>query len=150
MSKKIGGHEQLKYHGHAFGIRMIGVQHACELKQYLDEVRDEKQIILIDTPGMSQKDGRVPQQSKMLAEIDSCIKQLLVLPASSSGAILDECVRQFYAKYISATLISKLDEVTNLGSVLDVIIRHRLPLWVYGKWSTSPQGSPCGQRPFFG
>jgi flagellar biosynthesis protein FlhF len=127
--QKIASNEQMKIYGTLLGIKTYSVQNTEELKKTLDVLLETHKTIIIDTPGMSQKDGRVIHQSKVLSSMGYDIKQILILPATNSGDILEEIIRQFYTKNINATILSKMDETTNIGSVLDVAIRHRLPLW---------------------
>lgn len=138
-TQKLGNTEQLKLSGKILGIETYFVQNTEELKNLLDPLRSNYKVIIIDTPGMSQKDGRVVQQSKMFATFGYEIKQLLVLPATSSGIVLDECTRQFYTKHIHASIVTKIDEATHIGAVLDVIIRHRLPLWYMSNGQRTPK-----------
>jgi flagellar biosynthesis protein FlhF len=60
---------------------------------------------------------------------DSCgVKRLLLLNASSNGDTLEEVVRKYRSVGVVGCIPTKLDEAVSLGSVLDVALRHKLPL----------------------
>jgi len=90
-----------------------------------------KHVVLVDTVGMSQRDRQVAEQAAMLCGAGRQVRRLLVLNAASHGDTLDEVAHAYRQDNAGAPLgcvISKVDEATHLGAVLDTAIRHRLPI----------------------
>ena len=54
------------------------------------------------------------------------MKCLLLLNATSSGDTLEDVVRMYRSNKVIGCITTKLDEAANLGTVLDVAVRHRL------------------------
>ena len=63
---RIGAHEQLRIYGKLLGVRVIAVKDASDLQFVLDDLRG-KHLALIDTVGMSQRDGMVAEQLALLS-----------------------------------------------------------------------------------
>jgi flagellar biosynthesis protein FlhF len=136
---RVGAHEQLRIYGKILGLAVHAVKDATDLNIILSELRG-KHLVLIDTVGMGQRDQRVAEQIAMLAGAGTEVKRLLLLPATSSGETLEDVVCNYQrvrpvdgpadrgTKGISGCIFSKIDECVNLGTVLDVIMRHHLPL----------------------
>lgn len=124
-SYRIGAHEQLSIYAKMLGVAVHSVHDAAELKRTLMSLRD-KHLVLIDTIGMGQRDGRVAVQTQMY---DSCgVKRLLLLNATSGGDTLEEVVRKYRTVGVVGCIPTKLDEAASLGTVLDVAVRHQIPL----------------------
>jgi flagellar biosynthesis protein FlhF len=124
-SYRIGAHEQLSIYAKMLGIEVHSVHNADELKRTLSALRD-KHLVLIDTIGMGQRDNRVAAQTQMY---DSCgVKRLLLLNATSGGETLEEVVRKYRTVGVVGCIPTKLDEAASVGTVLDVAVRHQLPL----------------------
>lgn len=124
-SYRIGAHEQLSIYAKMLGVSVHSVHDVAELKRTLAALRD-KHLVLIDTIGMGQRDGRVASQTQMY---DSCgVKRLLLLNATSGGDTLEEVVRKYRTVGVVGCIPTKLDEAVSLGTVLDVAVRHQIPL----------------------
>jgi len=54
------------------------------------------------------------------------VQCLLMLNATSGGDTLEDVVRMYRSKMVIGCIATKLDEAVNLGTVLDVAVRHRL------------------------
>ncbi|MDD2686403.1 MAG: flagellar biosynthesis protein FlhF [Gallionella sp.] len=124
-SYRIGAYEQLKIYGKILGVAVHAVKDMDDLKLTLSALRHKK-LVLIDTVGMGQRDDRVGDQNAMF---DACgVKRLLLLNATASGDTLEEVVRMYHCTNVVGSIITKLDEAVGMAPVLDVAIRHRLPL----------------------
>ncbi|HLA75253.1 MAG TPA: flagellar biosynthesis protein FlhF [Gammaproteobacteria bacterium] len=146
-SYRIGAHEQLRIYGRILGVPVRIAADPAELRNTLQGLRD-KQLVLIDTAGMSQRDVRLSEQFAMLnqtAEDAECqshpssvqtatgtftpaIKTYLVLAATSPVAGLAEIVNAFQGVPLSGCILTKLDEATSLGGALSVAIEQQLPI----------------------
>ena len=124
-SYRIGAQDQLRIYGKILGVQVYTAQNHDDLKQLRSSMQ-RKRLILIDTVGMGQRDSRVGEQSQML--IDSNVKRVLLLNATSQPETLDDVVRHYKNRGLDGAIISKLDEAIKLGGVLDVVMRHKLTL----------------------
>ncbi|MCK9512067.1 MAG: flagellar biosynthesis protein FlhF [Pigmentiphaga sp.] len=127
---RIGAHEQLLIYGRILGVPVLPAGDAAALREALGELRG-KHVILVDTVGMSQRDRQVAEQAAMLCGAGRQVRRLLVLNAASQGDTLDEVAHAYRQDNAGAPLgcvVSKVDEATHLGAVLDTAIRHRLPI----------------------
>src|SRR5471030_1005377 len=130
-SYRIGAHEQLRIFGKILGVSVHAVKDADDLQLALSELRN-KHIVLIDTIGMSQRDRTVSEQVAMLCGAGHPVQRLLLLNATSHGDTLNEVVQAYQSTPdqppLAGCILTKLDEATNLGGVLDTVIRYKLPV----------------------
>lgn len=124
-SYRIGAHEQLKIYGKILGVNVHAVRDTEDLKLTLSGLR-HKHLVLIDTMGVGQRDNRVATQAGMFDAAG--VKRLLLLNATSAGGTLDDVVNMYRGSGVLGCIPTKLDEAVTLGTVLDVVIRHKLPL----------------------
>ncbi|HXC38786.1 MAG TPA: flagellar biosynthesis protein FlhF [Burkholderiales bacterium] len=137
-SYRIGAQDQLRTYGRILGVPVHAVQDAAELHATLAAMRD-KHLVLIDTIGVSQRDERVAEQVVMLGAPG--IKRLLMLNAACHAETLEDVVQAYgglnaaganaggvNGGRLHGCCISKLDEAMKPGTVLDTVIRHKLPL----------------------
>lgn len=127
---RIGAHEQLKIYGQMMRVPVHVVQDVHELRRVMQTVRPD-QTVLIDNVGISQRDRYVADQAAMLAGADRKVERLLALNASSHGDTLDEVARSYVrdgGTPLRGCIITKIDEASSMGAVLDTAIRYRLPI----------------------
>src|SRR5471030_1276998 len=130
-SYRIGAHEQLRIFGKILGVSVHAVKDADDLQLALSELRN-KHIVLIDTIGMSQRDRTVSDHIAMLCCAGHPVQRLLLLNATSHGDTLNEVVQAYQSTPdqppLAGCILTKLDEATNLGGVIDTVIRYKLPV----------------------
>ncbi|WP_062601611.1 flagellar biosynthesis protein FlhF [Caballeronia calidae] len=130
-SYRIGAHEQLRIFGKILGVSVHAVKDGADLQLALSELRN-KHIVLIDTIGMSQRDRMVSDQIAMLCGAGHPVQRILLLNATSHGDTLNEVVQAYKSAPdqppLAGCILTKLDEATNLGGVLDTVIRYKLPV----------------------
>lgn len=127
---RIGAHEQLKIYGQMLRVPVHIVQDVHEIQSIVQNIRPD-QTILIDNVGISQRDRYITEQAALLANTGRQVKRLLVLNASSHGDTLDEVARSYVndgGTPLKGCIISKIDEASRLGAVLDTAIRYQLPI----------------------
>lgn len=120
---RLGAHEQLRAYGRILGVPVHTAHDRASLEDLLDLLAN-KQLILIDTAGMAQRDSRTTELLDMLAH--PSIRKLLVLAASSQGETLDDGIQAWKAASCEGVVVSKLDEAVRLAPALDCLIRHKL------------------------
>lgn len=122
-SYRIAAYEQLKIYGKILGVAVHAVKDTDDLRLTLSALR-HKHLVLIDTVGMGQRDERVGDQNEMFEALG--VQCLLLLNATSGGDTLEDVVRMYRSSNVVGCIPTKLDEAVNLGTVLDVAVRHRL------------------------
>lgn len=124
-SYRIGAHEQLKIYGKILGVAVHAVRDTEDLKLTLSGLK-HKHLVLIDTMGVGQRDSRVAEQAQMFDTVG--VQRLLLLNATSSGGTLDDVVKMYGGTGVIGCIPTKLDEAVTLGTVLDVVVRHKLTM----------------------
>jgi flagellar biosynthesis protein FlhF len=131
---RIGAYEQLRIYGQILGVSVHAVKDAGDLERALLDLSD-KHMVLIDTVGMSQRDRAVSSQISMLCGASRPVKRLLLLNASSHGDTLNEVVQAYRrggkevgTDDLAGCIFTKVDEATHPGVLIDMAIRHQLPL----------------------
>jgi flagellar biosynthesis protein FlhF len=130
-SYRVGAHDQLRIYARILGVSVHTVNGADDMRQALDSLRG-KHLVLIDTLGMGQRDARVREHATLLDLPE--VKRLVVLGATAQAETLEEVVRVYRPAPdgsndgFAGCIVTKLDEAVRLGDILDVVIRHALPL----------------------
>lgn len=124
---RIGAQEQLRTYGRILGAPVRIANDAKELKKTLKSLYD-KQLVLIDTAGMSQRDLRLTEQFAMLNKGSSLVKSFLVLSASSQLKVLEETVQAYKKAVLDGCIFTKIDESGNFGGALSTAMGHQLPI----------------------
>ncbi|MBB5205923.1 flagellar biosynthesis protein FlhF [Inhella inkyongensis] len=133
---RVGAHEQLRAYGRILGVPVHTAHDRASLDDLLDLLAN-KQMVLIDTAGMAQRDSRTQELLQMLAH--PSIRRLLVVNASAQGETLDDVVSAWRAADCEGVVLSKVDEAVRLGPALDTLIRHRLCLQAVANGQRVPE-----------
>ncbi len=124
---RIGAQEQLRTYGRILGTPVKVANDAEELRKILKSLYD-KDLVLIDTAGMSQRDIRLTEQFSMLSEGSNLIKTFLVMSASSQQNVLEETVQAYKKAFLDGCILTKLDESIVLGGALSTIVKNQIPI----------------------
>ena len=124
-SYRVGAYEQLRIYAKILGVSVHAVRDANDLKLTLSGLK-HKHLVLIDTMGVGQRDSRVAEQNRMFDEAG--IGRLLLLNATSAGGTLDDVVKMYGGPGVIGCIPTQLDEAVTLGTVLDVVARHKLAM----------------------
>ncbi|NMM08581.1 flagellar biosynthesis protein FlhF [Polaromonas sp.] len=151
-SYRIGAYEQLRIYGQILGVSVHAVKDAVDLELVLSDLRD-KHMVLIDTVGRSQRDRAVSEQIAMLCGASRPVKRLLLLNATSHGDTLNEVVQAYRrsekagsANDLVGCIFTKVDEATHPGVLIDMAIRHRLPVHYVSSGQKVPEHLALGDR----
>jgi flagellar biosynthesis protein FlhF len=120
---RVGAHEQLRAYGRILGVPVHTAHDRASLEDLL-ELLSAKKMVLIDTAGMAQRDGRTRELLEMLAH--RSIQKILVVDASSQGETIDDVIVSWKASQCKGVILSKIDEAVKLAPALDALIRHKL------------------------
>jgi flagellar biosynthesis protein FlhF len=124
---RIGAHEQLRAYAKLLDVPLRVAASAEELRAVLQDLSD-RQLVLIDTAGMSQRDLRLSEQFALIRAGQHAIKCYLVLAATTQAAGIAEILRAYAPLEPTACIITKVDEAVSLGGILSRLVQQRLPV----------------------
>jgi flagellar biosynthesis protein FlhF len=124
---RIAGHEQLRTFARILEVPMYVAKDTTSLHNVLTSLQD-KELVLIDTAGMSQRDMRLCEQFTLFQNKAERIRTYLVLAANTQRAVLEEVIENCSSAEPAACIVTKVDETTSLGGVLSASIENQLPL----------------------
>lgn len=125
---RVAAHEQLRSYARIMGVPMRVTGDADSLREALDSLQD-KELILIDTAGMSQRDMLLSKQFAMLqAEGLPKIKTYLTLATNCQRSVLAEIGNKFNEMNLTGCILTKVDETTSLGGAITVAVENNLPI----------------------
>lgn len=119
---RIAAIEQLKVYGSIMNLPVEVVINPEQLEQALARHQD-KELILIDTAGRSPHDTLSIRELAAFFRADLDIDKHLVLSATTRDNELQTIIERFGLLGIDSVIITKTDECTNLGIILDVQMR---------------------------
>lgn len=133
---RIAAVDQLKRYAEIIGIPLHVAFDPQELKEGIAKMKD-RDLILIDTAGRSQNNFlQINELKNYLQDVDAEVH--LVISATTKSTDVDEIVRAFGQVSIDRVIITKLDETTSYGVILQTCQRTRAPL----SFVTTGQGVP--------
>ncbi|MFK7974648.1 MAG: flagellar biosynthesis protein FlhF [Halioglobus sp.] len=135
---RVGGQEQLQAFADYLDVPLFVASDARELRMVLDQLQHKK-MVLVDTPGFSQKDAQLGDQISLLRGSGYTIDPYLVLPATGAQRALYEVVNAYEKTALAGAVVTKLDEAVELGGVIDVAVETRLPLAYMGVGQKVPE-----------
>ncbi len=124
---RIGAQDQLTQYGRLLGLASYQARNSAELGKLLVHLADTR-VVLIDTPGMNHRDERLVALLDTLRANAGRVRSLLVLPANTQAAALEESLRTYSALDPDGCVLTKLDETPSLGPSISVLIRNALAL----------------------
>lgn len=124
---RIAAVEQLKVYGEIMNLPVDVVITPQELEQAIMRHQD-KELILIDTAGRSPRDTYCIDElsSFLLPHLD--IQKHLVLSSTTRENELISTIHQFDKLGIDHTIMTKIDECSNLGVLLNIQIQNPNPI----------------------
>lgn len=110
------------------GVPVVAIRDETDMRVALGDLKSRR-IVLVDTIGMGQRDRRLVDQVALLCGNNKPVKRLLLLSAVAQTNVLAEVVEAYKGPSLTGCILTKLDESLTLGGALDVLIRHKLPLY---------------------
>jgi flagellar biosynthesis protein FlhF len=124
--ERLGSHEQLACLGRLLGVRVETVVGTDSLVRRIAALPNR--CILIDTPGVTVRDAVAAQRYRELRERCGSLTQMLVLPASAQGGVIEDTVAHFGPPLADCCVVTRIDEAVSLGGVLSALAMSRLPV----------------------
>jgi flagellar biosynthesis protein FlhF len=124
---RMGAQDQVRGLGQLLGAPVHTLDNFKELPALLARLT-QCRLLLIDTPGSSQRDAQLAGRLSALAAAGPRLTTALVLAASTQAGANEEIVARFAPARAATCLLTKIDETTSLGGVLSVVMRAGLPV----------------------
>ncbi len=124
---RIAAVEQLRTFAKIIGLSLDVVLTPSELNQVLVQHHD-KDLVLIDTAGRSQRDALQMAELRSFFPEDTPVIVHLVLSATASWSNLLETVERFQGLVLASLVFTKLDETNAFGTLLGTALRGQIPL----------------------
>jgi len=123
---RIGGHEQLARLGELLGIPTYGCADVSTLKDLVASL-DDRNLILIDTPGSSPSDlSRLSKLENVTSAADG--KVHLVISATTRSDDITQIVSRFHRFAPTSVIFTKIDETDSKGPLTGDLLRNELPV----------------------
>jgi flagellar biosynthesis protein FlhF len=123
---RIGGQEQLSRLGELLGIPTYSCADVSTLKDLVASL-DDRNLILIDTPGSSPSDlARLSKLETVTSAADA--KVHLVISATTRSEDITKIVSRFKHFSPSSVIFTKIDETDSKGPLAGDLLRNELPV----------------------
>lgn len=140
---RIGAHEPVKILARILGCEIILQDQADNLEESLAKLSNKK-LILIDTNGSER--GLTAYQSQLgESALERHIKPILVLPSNLSVHSLQNAYTRFSVLKPRGIILTKSDESAEIGPVLSLSLRKKVPLLYWSDGTLVPQDLHFGQ-----
>jgi flagellar biosynthesis protein FlhF len=139
----ISAMEQLKTYAQIIGIPLETAVNFAELKRSIKKYKD-KELIIIDTPGINPHNFRLIQDLKGYFAKLSDLQTHLVLSATTKEKDLIGITEAFKEMNIRRLLFTKIDESTTYGNIINLLIRTKIPLSFLGSGRKVPDDIEAG------
>ncbi|MBI5451336.1 MAG: flagellar biosynthesis protein FlhF [Gammaproteobacteria bacterium] len=124
---RVAAHEQFRTYARLIGVPSRCVHNKEEMVAALAEF-SSKELVLVDTAGMSQYDSRVCELDQILNIKGWNIKKALTLPAAGSYQVLKDVIAQYGMHGVNQVIVTKIDEAPSIGALLSAIVDSGLPV----------------------
>jgi flagellar biosynthesis protein FlhF len=124
---RIGAHDQMQALGQMLDVPVYIADNFSDIPNVLEELSQQR-LVLIDTPGMSQRDAQLSGRLEQLASAGHGLETTLVLSASTQAGALEETVKRYAKAKPASALLTKVDEAASLGGTLSVLANTAIPV----------------------
>ncbi|NLP17917.1 MAG: flagellar biosynthesis protein FlhF [Firmicutes bacterium] len=124
---RIAAVEQLRRYAEIIGVPLEVVLGAEDLQKALEQHKD-KNLILIDTAGRSQRNIVQLSELRNILSLTTQVKTLLVLSLTTKYRDLLDITTKYQRVEYDALLFTKLDETTSYGSIYNIAKATGKPL----------------------
>ncbi|MBW2708822.1 MAG: flagellar biosynthesis protein FlhF [Deltaproteobacteria bacterium] len=137
--KRIGAMAQLEIYARVLDVQMEIALTKEELENSLKKLK-KKDLILIDTPGISQKDTRRLGELKDLLDHVRSVEIHLLLSAGTKEKDFIRMLDRFGVMSIDSLIFTKLDDSSEYGDLLNQLIRTKIPVSYFTNSPQVPEG----------
>jgi flagellar biosynthesis protein FlhF len=123
---RIGGREQLVRFGELLGVPTYGCADVAMLKNLVATL-DDRDLILIDTPGSSPSDmTRLSNLEAVTAAMNA--KVHLVISATTRSEDITKAIIRFQRFKPNSVILTKIDETDSKGLLANDLLRNEIPV----------------------
>jgi len=140
---RIAATAQMEAYGNILKVPVAVVSNRKELKECLRRFRD-KELILIDTPGISHNDIYGINELKSLLEVGDSLEIHLLVAAGTRGRDFESIFKKFGVLPVDWLLFTKIDETVEYGSMLNALNRAKLPVSYFTNGQDVPENIEKG------
>lgn len=126
-SYRIGAMEQLKVYANILGIPCFPAFNRQYLVAALESLKN-MDVVLIDTAGQSQYDGKRIEELKNMMTDDLQIQSHLLLNVSTTEEEMNKTAVSFSPLKFRSYIFTKLDEAEKYGSIINQLMKIQLPV----------------------
>ncbi len=126
-SYRVAAREQLQVYGQLLNVPVLSANTTQELQHAIYKLQD-RNLILIDTAGISHRDRELIKKLALINKTDHEIKTQIVISANSQSNCLHDTIKTFQFANLQGSILTKIDEASSLGPAISNIIKHRLPV----------------------
>ncbi|MGH8219828.1 MAG: flagellar biosynthesis protein FlhF [Steroidobacteraceae bacterium] len=126
-AQRFGALSELQSLGQLLGVPVHVLEEPAELSELLARL-SRCRCVLIDTTGVSPRDGQLASRLAALSAAGSAVEVALVLAASTQAGALAETVARFAPVNPTSCVLTKIDEAASLGGTLSMLMRTRMPI----------------------
>ena len=141
--QRIGAAAQMEAYGKILGVPTAAVWDPKGLRAALKRFGN-KDLILIDTPGISHNDVYGISELKALLEGIRPVEVHLLISAATREKDFQNIFRKFGLLPIHCLLFTKVDETEEYGSMLNAAVRTQLPLSYFADGQQIPENLQKG------
>lgn len=135
---RIAAAEQLKVYGKLIGVPVEVARDTRELRNHMSAHRD-KDLLLVDTAGRSQRDAQRMGELKQIAAECPEMKFNLVLNSQTRDEAIYESLRGFGSLPIDSLSFTRLDEGGSRGAILNAMALSKKPVAYLSTGSRVPE-----------
>ena len=125
---RVGASEQLRSYAAILGVGFQVLETTTALARALDEHHRQKDLILIDTPGLARNELEAFEDLADFLSTHPAIDTHLVLPASMRTSDLKRVTDQYEIFKPAKLLFTRLDETETFGPILSQSVRSGKPI----------------------
>jgi len=144
---RVGAADQLRSYAAILGANLHVVETTAALAQAIEENRG-KELIFIDTPGLSQSE--LPYETGLVHFLSTRpdIETHLVLPAFMKPADLSRIIDAFSVFQPDRLLFTRLDETLSCGPIFNEAVRTGKPLSFFATGQRIPEDLEVASREY--
>ncbi len=124
---RIAAQDQILSYGQMIGVPVFLATGKNEFSSIMGDLCD-KQLILVDTAGMSQRDTRITEQFDLMSEVPYDLNTYLVMSANTQESALSQIAKSYSNYNVTGCILTKLDEAVSLGGLLSMLTKWELPI----------------------
>ena len=136
--RKIGAFEELQIYSRIFDVPMAAASTKSGLEQSLHRFRN-KDIILIDTPGISRNEKMLFRKVQDLLRIIRSLEIQLVVSATTRRKDFNLMVDRFKPMNVKNLIFTRLDDVTEYGDIINYLIETGIPASYFSNGAQVPE-----------